>query len=825
MDEARFHFLLASSRTTTRDEAAEILQAGDTVVRYIRRALGSIDRLLESRAVVLAAQLRHPSLMEPVAQKLQNCARLRDDGSPAGYSFTIALALAAFGEPAIPILAETARQARRDHVRKAAVRGLLRMACQSPELRNLVGPTLMDLLRESHPPGACIHVAKALTFLDWREAMPMIGEAIEAGRIPADLFPRSALEGWALSPRLPEKFEDVADEDLMDLFPPRHEAAFFDYERDLTEACNQALKEEIGEAAIERDLAALRAPRPAAGVGRNEPCPCGSGRKYKKCCAQAAQADPLRLRIAHLEWPAIGYRMLPSEQLARLPAEEVTAHLDILAMSASELKRRLANETNDYLLWAGAQRQLVLHRGREAQALATLVAASNGDHPALCYPAIETIAHLDLIAATHSDAAVRDAILRGGHLPEFWEEARNLAQHDAQGAEELFLQALRAHPRNWWTVVAMASALYDRPHRVLPHLQQALEEAEAGRSVGHPRLPDRPCPPEVLRGWVEAVEQRAARLHHEASRWTQLTDGTLPLKWVLPWTHLRAWWAQGRSPGTQEERRVLTGILQALGEREESGPTPSAILQAPRQDSDARFELLWIAAQPWNEDHMEQCQNEVLDGLAPPGTSLLEMVYQTACDECPESFALAVGPWSGWTALLLAGTGYAADVVTSLAVRLEEGKEFLARPVETPWNALVSTGETDSLQRLRSRLRPPRWRQSTMVEPPPVPAGEPVEAGELLRYVHRVLLRLLRMRKIGAAHTALEHFMRGVPKRFRGNMKDVLDAMLAQGWIRYKPTAKEAHISLEPTAMPAIWELLHRGIVPEGRLQDVLAPR
>ena len=24
--------------------------------------------------------------------------------------------------------------------------------------------------------------------------------------------------------------------------------------------------------------------RPVARVGRNDPCPCGSGRKYKKCC-------------------------------------------------------------------------------------------------------------------------------------------------------------------------------------------------------------------------------------------------------------------------------------------------------------------------------------------------------------------------------------------------------------------------------------------------------------------------------------------------------------------------------------------------------------
>jgi uncharacterized protein YecA (UPF0149 family) len=27
--------------------------------------------------------------------------------------------------------------------------------------------------------------------------------------------------------------------------------------------------------------------RQKAKVGRNEPCPCGSGRKYKKCCGQS----------------------------------------------------------------------------------------------------------------------------------------------------------------------------------------------------------------------------------------------------------------------------------------------------------------------------------------------------------------------------------------------------------------------------------------------------------------------------------------------------------------------------------------------------------
>lgn len=37
---------------------------------------------------------------------------------------------------------------------------------------------------------------------------------------------------------------------------------------------------------LEVALAALREPNapPAIRVGRNDPCPCGSGRKFKKCC-------------------------------------------------------------------------------------------------------------------------------------------------------------------------------------------------------------------------------------------------------------------------------------------------------------------------------------------------------------------------------------------------------------------------------------------------------------------------------------------------------------------------------------------------------------
>jgi hypothetical protein len=33
-------------------------------------------------------------------------------------------------------------------------------------------------------------------------------------------------------------------------------------------------------------------------IGRNEPCPCGSGLKYKRCCALKQHKTPLGSRIA-----------------------------------------------------------------------------------------------------------------------------------------------------------------------------------------------------------------------------------------------------------------------------------------------------------------------------------------------------------------------------------------------------------------------------------------------------------------------------------------------------------------------------------------------
>jgi hypothetical protein len=65
-------------------------------------------------------------------------------------------------------------------------------------------------------------------------------------------------------------------------------------------------------AEVETSLAAGFTVRAARQVGRNEPCPCGSGNKFKKCCADKPQAAPSPIPgLSFDEFLAAGDRIKP----------------------------------------------------------------------------------------------------------------------------------------------------------------------------------------------------------------------------------------------------------------------------------------------------------------------------------------------------------------------------------------------------------------------------------------------------------------------------------------------------------------------------------
>ena len=90
-------------------------------------------------------------------------------------------------------------------------------------------------------------------------------EGVEAGHLARAL--RHDLHGVALAPDARPQLPGLA-------------AAFLGFLQDSGRLSGGAAMGEalLSEAASEEDLA------PAPAAGRNDPCPCGSGRKYKKCC-------------------------------------------------------------------------------------------------------------------------------------------------------------------------------------------------------------------------------------------------------------------------------------------------------------------------------------------------------------------------------------------------------------------------------------------------------------------------------------------------------------------------------------------------------------
>jgi uncharacterized protein len=116
--------------------------------------------------------------------------------------------------------------------------------------------------------------------------------------------------GWlenAWDDMAPEEFDAELDADLMILsfFSSRELAETYRDEiesqglsrkRTLAELADVVIKEipdamqsiaHMGRALYEAVLARPQTPVRSEKIGRNDPCPCGSGRKYKKCCGTA----------------------------------------------------------------------------------------------------------------------------------------------------------------------------------------------------------------------------------------------------------------------------------------------------------------------------------------------------------------------------------------------------------------------------------------------------------------------------------------------------------------------------------------------------------
>jgi hypothetical protein len=122
-------------------------------------------------------------------------------------------------------------------------------------------------------PGCDCHEAQVVFFDDKRGSDDIIGSV---------LLDIGGPSGFEVVDKAPGEPPDGPLEDLWALFRQRHDVASYLRRR-------QAQMKEVG-ATLWKPVA--RPVRVGPKIGRNAPCPCGSGRKYKKCCLGKRDASP-----------------------------------------------------------------------------------------------------------------------------------------------------------------------------------------------------------------------------------------------------------------------------------------------------------------------------------------------------------------------------------------------------------------------------------------------------------------------------------------------------------------------------------------------------
>ncbi len=171
--------------------------------------------------------------------------------------------IAAFGESAIERLKEYILDETLDiYIRGSVATALCVIAHQYPDRKDDIKSFLSKLLEDiSDPTLAAFFIDKLLSFKD-QNFLPQIHTAFEKGRINTDVIRRDDVD-WVFN--LPEEEQS--------------------YSKFMKNPIEHFSKENINYLRkISYPESKIHTKNTKTKIGRNDPCPCGSGKKYKKCC-------------------------------------------------------------------------------------------------------------------------------------------------------------------------------------------------------------------------------------------------------------------------------------------------------------------------------------------------------------------------------------------------------------------------------------------------------------------------------------------------------------------------------------------------------------
>jgi hypothetical protein len=267
----------------------------DEIVRRAGRLSPALARMADDRALwespapasyapahatFILAALRAPNTFETLLRAVRNAVELEDYFS-IDYGDVV---LASGGPDALPILSAVARSLKEPiELRLSALEAVARIGLLHADALAIGREFLLEMARNRRE-DADLRNAAANAFLEY--ATPEDRDTLQ------DLRELDLIDDHAVSVALSGYGDPYYGEpiDLLGLYDPRAIEERRKFHEELAESAPTDL--DLPDKASLQALSSLDEPEgppaplinAAPKVGRNDPCPCGSGRKYKKCC-------------------------------------------------------------------------------------------------------------------------------------------------------------------------------------------------------------------------------------------------------------------------------------------------------------------------------------------------------------------------------------------------------------------------------------------------------------------------------------------------------------------------------------------------------------
>ncbi len=284
-DEELLRLLHTEEDTLPREAADEIVRRGAAVVPRLaeivtdREAWDGIDEAFWTpvHATYLLGAIGGPDVVQPLLAALRYSNELEVD-----WVFDVLPSiLPTLGDPVIePLRTIAFDRAEEEFVRIVAITALEAIALRRPDkrdgiltdLRTLAGSDDEDDEVRGCAGGGLLRFVRP----EDREFLERLADEQDEAGIIGWLLPKYVREAYDEGVRPPPPARDWMTFYNADKIRERQER----WEKEAAKASEEGEEETDGE---DEEIPAPYV-RPAPAVGRNAPCPCGSGKKFKKCC-------------------------------------------------------------------------------------------------------------------------------------------------------------------------------------------------------------------------------------------------------------------------------------------------------------------------------------------------------------------------------------------------------------------------------------------------------------------------------------------------------------------------------------------------------------